>query len=146
MGDSVSQVKLADVAHIMMGQSPKGETYNAVGEGIPLLNGPTEFGHSHPKPALWTTATTKICNKGDILFCVRGSTTGRMNWADRAYCIGRGIGAFRAKTGITDTLYLWYILTYELPRLLSFSAGSVFPNLARQNFETFSINWPDKSI
>jgi type I restriction enzyme S subunit len=146
MGSSFSQVKLADVAHIIMGQSPKGETYNTIGEGDPLLNGPTEFGASHPTPSLWTTSSTKLCNKGDILFCVRGSTTGRMNWADREYCIGRGIGAFRVKTDACDTRFLWYQLIYELPRLLSLSAGSVFPNLARQDFDTFSIDWPDRTI
>ena len=26
-----------------MGQSPKGESYNKTGEGIPLINGPVEF-------------------------------------------------------------------------------------------------------
>ena len=146
MVNSFPRVKLNDVAHIVMGQSPKGSTYNKVGDGIPLINGPTEFGSSHPMAALWTTAPTKICSKGDILFCVRGSTTGRMNWADREYCIGRGIGAFRAKMDSTDTRFLWYNLIYELPRLLSLCAGSVFPNLARQDFETFSLNWPDKTI
>ena len=35
--------KLTDIAMIVMGQSPKGETTNEVGDGLPLLNGPTEF-------------------------------------------------------------------------------------------------------
>src|SRR4030043_429000 len=107
MGSSFPQIKLNDVAHIVMGQSPKGSTYNKTGDGIPLLNGPTEFGPSHPIPVLWTTSSTKICSKGDILFCVRGSTTGRMNWSDKEYCIGRGIGAFCAKMDSTDTRFLW---------------------------------------
>ena len=125
---------LGHVAEIVMGQSPKGHTYNRHGEGVPLLNGPTEFGPSHPTPALWTTAPSKICHKGDLLFCVRGSTTGRMNWADRKYCIGRGVGAFRAITNPTDTRFIYYTLLYELPRLLVLSAGSVFPNLSRKDF------------
>jgi type I restriction enzyme S subunit len=145
MINSTSRVQLTDVSEIIMGQSPKGETYNAIGEGMPLLNGPTEFGSSHPTPALWTTAPTKVCRKGDLLFCVRGSTTGRMNWADREYCVGRGVGAFRAKTDSIDTKFIYYTLLYELPRLLSLSAGSVFPNLARQDFESFSVSWPDKN-
>ena len=32
----------------------------------------------------------KHCVEGDLLFCVRGSTTGRMNWANQSYAIGRG--------------------------------------------------------
>ncbi len=79
---------LGDVADVIMGQSPKGDTYNHDGEGVPLLNGPTEFGPKHPEPVLYTTAPTRFAEPGDILFCVRGSTTGRMNWADRRYAIG----------------------------------------------------------
>jgi type I restriction enzyme S subunit len=67
-----------------------------------------------------------------------------MNWADRQYCIGRGIGAFRARRGAADTRFMYYALCYDLPRLLSRCAGSVFPNLARSDFETFEIWWPDK--
>jgi type I restriction enzyme S subunit len=142
MRSNASLVKLVDVADIVMGQSPKGDTYNHVGDGVPLLNGPTEFGSSHPTPVLWTTAPTRYCESGDLLFCVRGSTTGRMNWADKRYCIGRGVGAFRAKTGPSDTRFIYYTFIDQLDRLLSLSAGSVFPNLSRKDFETFEILGP----
>ncbi len=128
-----------------MGQSPPGNTYNEIGDRVPLLNGPTEFGASHPTPVLWTTAPTRICKAGDLLFCVRGSTTGRMNWADQAYCVGRGVAAFRAKSSSSDTRFIYYTLVNELPRLLSRCAGSVFPNLSKQDVETFEIWWPDTS-
>jgi len=72
-----------------MGQSPEGHSYNTSGDGEPLLNGPTEFGTVHPSPVQWTTAPTRFARKGDILICVRGATTGRLNTADRRYCIGR---------------------------------------------------------
>lgn len=73
---------LADQAEIVMGQSPKAVDVNSHGDGLPLLNGPTEFGASHPTPVQFTTKASKVCEGGDLLFCVRGSTTGRMNWAD----------------------------------------------------------------
>lgn len=84
---------LGDIASIVMGQSPKGEQVNKRGVGLPLLNGPTEFGSNHPSPVQWAQCWTKEACAGDILFCVRGSTTGRMNWADRTYAIGRGLAA-----------------------------------------------------
>jgi type I restriction enzyme, S subunit len=133
------------VADLLMGQSPPGETYNNNGKGYPLLNGPTEFGLDHPTACLWTTAPTKICEKGDLLFCVRGTTTGRMNWADQAYCIGRGLCAIRAKTGFLDTNYIYYTLIDELSRLLSLCSGSVFLNLSRTDLEQFEIRWPPDS-
>ena len=37
---------LGKVAEIIMGESPPGEMTNTDGYGLPLLNGPTEFGGS----------------------------------------------------------------------------------------------------
>ncbi|MET2736295.1 restriction endonuclease subunit S, partial [Staphylococcus epidermidis] len=75
--------KLSEIANIIAGQSPKGEFYNEDGNGVPMLNGPTEFTDLHPIPVQYTTKTTKLCEIGDILFTVRGSSTGRMNIADQ---------------------------------------------------------------
>ena len=36
--------RLDKISDIQMGQSPKGETYNTSGHGVPLINGPVEFG------------------------------------------------------------------------------------------------------
>jgi type I restriction enzyme S subunit len=138
-----NKIKLKEVAVIYMGQSPTGDTYNNNDVGTPLLNGPTEFGLSHPTISVWTTAPTKTCRKGDLLFCVRGSTTGRMNWADKEYCIGRGICAIRAKSGVDDTFFVYYTIVSNLDRLLSLCAGSVFPNISLGDFESFEISWPD---
>ena len=88
------EVKLGDVATIVMGQSPSGSTVSDE-LGIALLNGPTEFGPHHSAPVQFTTDPRKFAQPGDMLFCVRGSTTGRMNWADREYAIGRGVAAIR---------------------------------------------------
>ena len=146
MANSGEFVHLGKTAEIIMGQSPPGETYNNVGQGLPLLNGPTEFGPSHPSPALWTAAPTKVCEPDDLLFCVRGSTTGRMNWADQRYCLGRGVTAIRGKRGKSDTRFIFYGLSAELARLLSRCAGSVFPNLSRRDLLTFDIWWPPRGI
>ena len=88
---------LEQFADITMGQSPKGTSVSNKGE-IPLLNGPTEFGVNHPTPVQFTNDPKRFAKKGDLLFCVRGST-GRMNWADQDYAIGRGLAALRPKEG-----------------------------------------------
>lgn len=113
-----------------MGQSPPGEFTNAAGEGLPLLNGPTEFGEHHPVPAQYTRAGRKFAEAGDILFCVRGSTTGRMNLADRRYAIGRGIAAIRHKSDPTMQEFLRGVLEVQVPRLLREASGSTFPNVS----------------
>ncbi|WP_346898792.1 restriction endonuclease subunit S [Clostridium sp. UBA7503] len=121
---------LNDIADITMGQSPKGELCNNNGEGVPLLNGPTEFGEHHPYPTQFTVDVKKWARKGDLLFCVRGSTTGRMNWADRDYAIGRGIASISPKHDNTDRFIKCFI-EIKLPELLKMATGSTFPNVSR---------------
>ena len=144
MKDKIETATLEDIAVIIMGQSPESNTYNHTGLGIPLLNGPTDFGSLNPEPTVWTTAPTKFSKPDDLLFCVRGSTTGRMNWANQRYCLGRGVASIRARSGYTDTRFIYYSLVSELDRLLSLCAGSVFPNLSKSNIENFRITWPDE--
>ena len=94
------ELTLSDIAEIVMGQSPPGSTVSS-DSGIALLNGPTEFGPHHPSPVQFTTDARRLAQPGDLLFCVRGSTTGRMNWADQEYAIGRGIAAIRHRSDPT---------------------------------------------
>ena len=115
-----------------MGQSPEGEACNTSGNGMPLLNGPTEFGGHHPTPVQYTSDARKLAAKGDILFCVRGSTTGKMNWADRPYAIGRGLAAIRPKHGLDTAHYVRAIIEAGLSQLLQAATGSTFPNVSRE--------------
>ncbi|MBN2287630.1 MAG: restriction endonuclease subunit S [Tissierellales bacterium] len=133
---------LSDIVDIIMGQSPKGETCNSSGHGKPLLNGPTEFGIKFPSPVQYTVTNTKIAKAGDILFCVRGSTTGRMNWADQEYVIGRGVAAIRHKEGKNYQAFTKSILDYNLPILLASATGSTFPNVSRDQLEQLDILLP----
>jgi restriction endonuclease S subunit len=135
---------LGDIAEIEMGQSPKGNTYNANREGIPLLNGPAEFGSKFPSAVQWTTAPTRIANTGDILFCVRGNTTGRMNIADRSYCIGRGLAAIRGKPGRAETAFVLFLLEFIKNRIydVAVGGGSTFPNISRSSLIDFEVPSP----
>ena len=124
-------VRLRDVAEVLMGQSPLGETVSSVGD-VPLLNGPTEFGSHHPWPVQFTSDARKLAQPGDILFCVRGSSTGRMNWADREYAIGRGLAAIRHHEDTSLQSLVRGVIELALPNLLAQATGSTFPNLSSQ--------------
>lgn len=92
-------VRLGDIAEVVMGNSPPGTSYNRFGRGVPLINGPTEFGPGqldNPAVVQYTDEPSRMCEVGDLLLCVRGSTTGRTNVASFAACIGRGVAAIRA--------------------------------------------------
>jgi type I restriction enzyme S subunit len=123
-----------------MGQSPDGQTYNTKRNGAPLLNGPTEFGPQYPVAKQWTTAPTKFCRDGDILYCVRG-TVGRMNWADQSYCMGRGLAAIRASMK-ANASYIWFALRTVTAKVLEESAGSTFPSITGEKLASVLIPLP----
>lgn len=131
-------VKVSDIAEVVMGQSPKAEDVNREGLGFPLLNGPTEFTSRYPVPVQYTTEGKRFSKAGDILFCVRGSTTGRMNYADQKYAIGRGIAAIRGKDGY-PTPYVRAVIEGSLDRLLASATGSTFPNVGRELLSDFEV-------
>ncbi len=134
-----------DVAKIVMGQSPEGDFVNKEGIGEPLLNGPTEFGLFSPTPVQWTTTPKRMCENGDVLFCVRGSTTGRMNYANQRYAIGRGLAAIRAR----KKHYHWCIrllLDQYMQDILASATGSTFPNVSSDMISKLKIVVPDDEI
>lgn len=133
---------LTEIAEIIMGQSPKGVSCNQTGCGKPLLNGPTEFGVKYPDPVQYTDEPTKLSKDGDILFCVRGSTTGRMNWSDQEYVLGRGLAAIRHVQGKDYQYFVKGLIEYNLPFLLASATGSTFPNVSRDQLENLEILIP----
>ncbi|MCS3956723.1 type I restriction enzyme S subunit [Salinibacter ruber] len=130
---------LSDVAEVVRGTSPSGDTCNEKGKGIPLLNGPTEFGSHHPDPVQYTVEPKKFAQPGDLLFCVRGSTTGRMNWADQEYAIGRGLAAIRAEEDKDLQPYIRALVEYRLGVLLQEATGSTFPNVSLSQLRGLEI-------
>ena len=133
---------MTDFVEIVMGQSPPGDKVSH-DTGIPLLNGPTEFGFHHPTPIQFTVDARKIAQPGDLLFCVRGSTTGRMNWADQKYAIGRGVAAIRHRWAPKLQPFVRAVIEFELPDLLAQATGSTFPNVSASQLAT--IPYPSLS-
>ncbi len=136
--------KLEEIATIVMGLSPPGDSYNLNGEGIPLINGPVEFGDYFPVKTKWTVEPTRMAERGDLIFCVRGSTTGRRVIADDSYCIGRGVCTIRAKN--SAKVFLYQTINAGIEDLLTKTTGSVFPSLSAPDIKNFSIVVPPWSI
>jgi type I restriction enzyme, S subunit len=129
---------LGEVANITMGLSPKGDTYNEVGLGTPLINGPVEFGENFTRRVKWTTSPTKLCRKGDLIVCVRGSTTGKHVKSDGEYCLGRGVCSIRSPCqSFVDQMF-----AHELPVLLAQTGGSTFPSWTGSQLKSHSTLLP----
>lgn len=135
----------SDIAVVTMGQSPAGDECNNDEIGEPLLNGPTEFGFYSPSPVQWTTNGKRHCVEGDLLFCVRGSTTGRMNWANQPYAIGRGLAAIHHKNDSNLNWFVKAMIVDNLQEILAASTGSTFPNVGKELLNGFQVIIPDNS-
>lgn len=131
-------MKLKEFATINMGQSPKGETYNTNGNGMPFLQGRKTFGRIYPTIATWTTNPIKIANKNEILMSVR-APVGDMNFANQQICIGRGLCSINAKNGRNK--YLYYMLLNSMNDLKQKSTGTVFDSINRNDLENLEIDF-----
>ncbi|HYT42636.1 MAG TPA: N-6 DNA methylase, partial [Methylomirabilota bacterium] len=139
-----NEVNLGDISEIIMGQSPLGETYNQRGEGIPLINGPVEFGptpFSKTIKSKFTTQPTKLCKVNDLILCVRGSTTGRMNIAGFDACIGRGVAAIRSEK---YQKYINFYISSIQKEIYDLGSGSTFPNVTAQDIHNIKVPLPPK--
>jgi type I restriction enzyme, S subunit len=142
----MNKVKLSEIANIKMGQSPSGDTCNELGIGIALLNGPAEFTSYYPIPKQYTIDGKRFCDSGEILFCVRGSTTGRMNWANQKYALGRGLASISHKNGKEYNQFLKYLIQVNLNSILNAANGSTFPNLTSDILASFEFSVPEITI
>jgi len=113
-------------------------------QGVAMLSGVlrTEFGNKNTRAVQYTEDPKRLSDIDDILFCVRGSTTGKMNWADVRYAIGRGIAAIGVNEGPKYKHFIRGIIDYNLPGLLASATGSTFPNVSRSQLEDLVILIP----
>ncbi|WP_050568807.1 restriction endonuclease subunit S [Vibrio jasicida] len=134
-------VNLSTVCQIDMGSAPKGSTYVELDRGVPLIAGAADYGDVFPRPKKATIEPTKLCKKGDIIICVR-ATIGDLNWADKEYCLGRGVAGLRANDEKLDSKYLWYFIASIEDELYRNSTGSTFPQINKKVIESLKIPLP----
>lgn len=95
---------LSEVADIVMGQSPSGESYNKNQQGISFFQGCSDFGEYFPEVTTYTTQPSRIAHAGDVLISVR-APVGTTNIAIEECCIGRGLAAIRSKDNSQSYIY-----------------------------------------
>ncbi|WP_299061710.1 restriction endonuclease subunit S [uncultured Polaribacter sp.] len=134
-------VKLSSICDIIMGQSPKGDSYNNKNEGYPLLNGAADYKGQNFKPKKFTNKPTKLTKKGDVIFGIR-ATIGNFAFADKQYCIGRGIAALRIYEDRADKYYIIRIVKNELSKIIHRAAGSTIKGVKKEDLTEMLINLP----
>ncbi|HAI3445663.1 TPA: restriction endonuclease subunit S [Escherichia coli] len=132
---------LSEVAHIIMGSSPKSEAYNDNGVGLPLIQGNADIKCRVSCPRVYTSDITKECSPGDILLSVR-APVGTVALSQHKACIGRGISAIKSKRKMSQSfLYQWF-LWFE-PKWCSLSQGSTFESINSDDIKTLKLSVPN---
>jgi type I restriction enzyme S subunit len=137
------EYKLEDIANVTMGQSPKSEFYNNDGDGMPFLQGNRTFGRRYPTFDTYTTKVTKKANAGDVIMSVR-APVGDLNITPIDMCLGRGVCGIRMKNDKQD--FLFYLMKYNMLKLLNKQAGTVFGSVNRKDINGLIVEVPDEEI
>ena len=133
-------VKLEEYCDVIMGQAPKGIDVNEDLMGLPLIAGAGDFSSTGVEVSKWTEKPTKTCIINDIILSVR-ATVGTYRFADRDYCLGRGVAALRAKDNL-DQKYLSFVIDFYRTKLLSAARGATFLQISKADIETLMIPLP----
>ncbi|HCP98762.1 MAG TPA: restriction endonuclease subunit S [Pseudoalteromonas sp.] len=137
------EVKLSNVAEVVMGSSPKSASYNDNSEGLPLIQGNADIKNRKSVPRTYTSEVTKKCRIGDILLSVR-APVGTVAKSEHNACIGRGISAISAKKHhVQEYLYQW-LLWFE-PRWEKYSQGSTFEAVNSNDIKSLHLAIPEHS-
>jgi type I restriction enzyme, S subunit len=135
---------LSKYGKLQMGLSPKSNTYNEEGIGIPLLNGAADFSGKLITPNKYTTDPKRICKENDLVFCIR-ATIGNITYADKQYCLGRGVASI---TPLHETYseYIYYNLKRKMDELISKATGSVILGLSKPDINEMKMVVPNEGV
>ena len=134
----MNTVPLGKVADVAMGSAPPGQSYNDKGKGLPMIAGAGDYGEKYPDPKKWTTSPSRVTEIGDLIVCVR-ATIGNLNWADKKYCLGRGVAGLRAKKAKLDINFAAHYINAKKNDLAKLGTGSTFLAIRRADLENFPI-------
>lgn len=135
---------LSELATIIMGQSPEGDTYNKDSNGMIFYQGRTDFGYRFPDITTYTTHPKKKALKSDILISVR-APVGDLNIAIENCAIGRGLGALRSKLKCNSHLF------YTLQNLkshfdISDGEGTIFGSINKDDLHNMEVIYSESEI
>ncbi|MYN24078.1 restriction endonuclease subunit S [Acinetobacter baumannii] len=143
------QLSLGSLMEIIGGGTPKTSVPEYWGGDIPWLsvvdfNTGLKFVSSTEKTITQeglNNSSTKLLNKGDIIISARG-TVGVLAILDKPMTFNQSCYGIRSKKGISDTDYLYYLLTDTVRELTQISHGGVFDTITRATFDEIEVPVP----
>lgn len=134
---------LDEIASLVMGQSPKSEFYNEIGEGLPFHQGVADYGPLLPTHRKYCTVAARVAEARDVLCSVR-APVGRLNLADRRLIIGRGLAAIRRVDG--GQALLCEQLRAGLGREDSLGGGTIFKSVGKAELGGLPVLEPSEGV
>ena len=141
--------KLSDIIDIIIGGTPKTGKAEYWGGYIPWLS-VKDFNNDyryvyqtekHITEEGLKNSSTKILEKDDIIISARG-TVGELAMIPSPMAFNQSCYGLRAKKGIVDAVYLYYLLKNNLQILKKNTHGSVFDTITKDAFSGIEVNIP----
>ena len=143
LNKTTNTIKFSDfneIGNLVMGQSPKGSSYNEKKIGLPLINGAADYKDGMLNPNKYTSEPTRVCNAKDLVFCIR-ATIGQLTIADQEYCLGRGVACI---SNINELYYeyVFNIIEESIDKLKAVATGSVILGLSKDDINNLEVYKP----
>lgn len=135
--DVWDNVKLTEIAPIVMGQSPDSKNYTDNPNDYILVQGNADMQNGRVVPRVWTTQITKLAEKGDLILSVR-APVGDIGKTDYNVVLGRGVAAIKGNE------FLFQLLTKmkQYHYWAKFSTGSTFESINSNDIKSAEIYLP----
>ena len=135
--DVWDNVKLTEIAPIVMGQSPDSKNYTDNPNDYILVQGNADMQNGRVVPRVWTTQITKLAEKGDLILSVR-APVGDIGKTDYNVVLGRGVSAVKGNE------FLFQLLTKmkQYHYWARFSTGSTFESINSNDIKSAEIYLP----
>ena len=135
--DPWEQRKLADIANIIMGQSPSSQNYTDNPNDNILVQGKADLIDGQVVPRLWTKEITKSIDAGNIVMTVRAPVG---DVAKTAYkvVLGRGVAGIKGD----EYIYQFLLKLKYNHYWRSLSSGSTFESINSNDIKNLIIDIP----
>ncbi len=145
-GEDWGEGVLPDEFDFLMGQSPKGSSFNENKIGMPMFQGNADFGFRFPSERIYTTEPKRLAQPLDTLISVR-APVGAQNMAEKECCIGRGVAAFRYKANYEFYTYTYFKLESLMEEIKKFNdEGTVFGSISKGDFQKMETVIPPDGL
>ncbi len=134
--------RIDELASVIMGQSPGGETINEAGDGLSFVQGKADLGMVFAQPKQYTSDPKRISEPGEILLTVR-APVGYVCKNNIRLAIGRGISSLAE---IDNSNFLYYALQQWQKKFLVLEQGTTFTEINQREIKRLRIPAPESIV